>query len=672
MEGCAKRWVLNRIFDRDEEGRLMDLLAAHGQMEAVLRLPFEPAHYARIGWNLDRLPAPGFLASPALDALDVEARERLWLATWRHKALYAMNNNGARNTALAEGRSRAKWVLPWDGNCFVTAEAWAAIRAAVAARPALRYFVVPMARVTENATLLEPGPVPEAAEEPQIIFRRDAPEEFAEDFPYGRRPKVELFWRLGVAGPWDAWRDDVWDPPRPAPAPEAVGCAGWVARLASGRNQLERADKVSFLERGAARRAAIAATLARIDDALPNPAADPAGLVCYSSAALGRLRAGAAPGLAAALVAAAAAALGRGPFSVMQKTTLPPGGNQRDYWHPAPYWHPNRWTPWGLPYVHRDGVRVPGTRLYEPESDKYDRTRAQRVFDDVTSLTLAWEVTGREAFAAHAARQLTVWFVDPVTAMTPHLTYAQVRRGRNWNRGTGTGIIEFKDLYYMLDAARLLEAGGALDAAASGRLRDWLRAYLNWLETSPQGAEERGARNNHGVYYDLQTAAIAAYLGEREQLRRALVRAEERVVTQVTPEGLMPAEMARTATAHYTVFTLQGWMNLLRIGTRRAILRPDPAAAPWDRLARAVAWTFAQNLGCWPHPQITSFEPERGLALAAHTVEAELIDRDNLPAAFRGPWGSARPVFDPHDGPPPWWALTAPALIEEAPALVPD
>ena len=36
-----------------------------------------------------------------------------------------MNNNGARNAALREGRRRAKWVLPWDGNCFVTEEGWA-------------------------------------------------------------------------------------------------------------------------------------------------------------------------------------------------------------------------------------------------------------------------------------------------------------------------------------------------------------------------------------------------------------------------------------------------------------------------------------------------------------------------------------------------------------------
>lgn len=215
----------------------------------------------------------------------------------------------------------------------------------------------------------------------------------------------------------------------------------------------------------------------------------------------------------------------------------------------------------------------------------------------------------------------------------------------------------------MLDAARLLEAGGALDAAAAAGLRDWLAAYLGWLETSPQGARERAARNNHGVYYDLQTAAIAAHLGDRERLRRALVRAQGRIEVQVTPEGLMPAEMARRTTAHYVLFTLQGWTALLRIGARRGLLRPDPAAAPWDRLARALAWTFAQDLARWPHLQIEPFDPDRGLPLAAHACEAGLIAPAALPPGLRGPYAAARPVFDPHDGPPPWWALTAPELI---------
>src|SRR5690606_28666853 len=108
-------------------------------------------------------------------------------------------------------------------------------------------------------------------------------------------------------------------------------------------------------------------------------------------------------------------ALERGPYSVVDKTTLPPSGDARDYWHPAPYWWPDPARPDGLPYVWRDGERVPGTRMYEPESERYDRTRLQRLFDDTTVLALAWAVGERREHVEHAARLVQAWFVDPAT-----------------------------------------------------------------------------------------------------------------------------------------------------------------------------------------------------------------------------------------------------------------
>ncbi len=665
LADCEKRWVINRIIDPNEERAIVRLLAAHGQ--PWLRLPFEPDVYQRIGWDTTLLPRSGFLADRALDRLDTAARRRLTLAHYRLKNNYVMNNNGGRNAALEDGRVRAKWVLPWDGNCFVTAEAWAEIRAAVTAEPWRRYFVTPMARVADNAELLRPGFAPNPVEEPQVILRCDAAETFDPAFVYGRRPKVELFWRLGVPGPWDRWRDDPWDPPRRPRAEEAgaVGRAGWVARLASGRDHLEREDKASFLERGVARQAAIVATLDRVDLTFAEPDAE--GLVCYASAALARLRdclqAGEAPALAFAILAAAEAALGRGPFSVVDKTTLPPSRDRRDYWHPAPYWWPNRWIPGGLPYVQRDGERVPGTLMCDPESDRYDRTRLQQLFDDTTSLALAWSLTGRDDFAAHAARAVRTWFVAPETRMNPHLRYAQVRRGRNWNQGAGAGIIEFKDLYYFLDAVRLLEGDDRLDPTTAAGLRDWLAAYLDWLRVSRQGRRERASANNHGTYYDLQVAAIAVFLDDRDTARDALVRAQSRLAGQFTDAGEQPEEMRRATTAHYCVFNLQGWMNLVRIGRRTGLLRPDVAAEPWIRLRRALDWTLGHDLARWPHRQIEPFDPERGLPLAAHAAENGILDV----AAGTDP-ARAKPVFDPHDGVPPFWALADPNLAPDATA----
>jgi hypothetical protein len=66
-------------------------------------------------------------------------------------------------------------------------------------------------------------------------------------------------------------------------------------------------------------------------------------------------------GVALDLKVLAEEALTRGPFSVMDKTDLAPSSKKQDYWHPAPYWWPDPETPDGLPYIRRDGQRVPGT-----------------------------------------------------------------------------------------------------------------------------------------------------------------------------------------------------------------------------------------------------------------------------------------------------------------------
>ena len=121
-------------------------------------------------------------------------------------------------------------------------------------------------------------------------------------------------------------------------------------------------------------------------------------LAFYDEAALERLRAGAGAGAGASsapdgalgrtlaeLSRRAQECLGNPCYSVVDKTTLPPSGDPHDYWHPAPYAWPNPDTPDGLPYVYKDGERVPGTRLYEPESIQYDRTALQRMFDESTT-----------------------------------------------------------------------------------------------------------------------------------------------------------------------------------------------------------------------------------------------------------------------------------------------
>ncbi len=266
LQDCSKGWILNRIFDTDEETAIIELLESHQQ--PYHRIPFDLAEYARQPWDIESLAEQGMM--PPSDGNEARFREKLnaTILNRRSKSNYAINNNGARNIALTLGRSMAKWVLPWDGNCFLTEAAWRGIRESITGRPYLPYFVVPMARITDNAMLLQAGYGPEARDEPQIIFRRDAQEMFDERFPYGHRPKVEFLWRLGVPGVWDDFVVQNYELPRPPLCREAgqFGQAGWVARLNSGNPTLEVGRK-SSKRRGAARDEAIVAFLDMLDQA---------------------------------------------------------------------------------------------------------------------------------------------------------------------------------------------------------------------------------------------------------------------------------------------------------------------------------------------------------------------------------------------------------------------
>ena len=653
LADCERRWVINRIIDPADEAAVIALLDAAG--EPYLRIGFDWDAYAAADWDLAALPGPELLVEGALDTMSERLRLRAETALRRVKTNYAMHNNGARNAALEDGRGRAKWVLPWDGNCFVTTEAWDEIRAAVREQPYLKYWQVPMARLTDNALLFDPSFQPLAADEPQVMFRRDAAERFDERFPYGRRPKVEFFWRMGVPGSWDLSRDDVWDLPRPRLSPEAgeIGRAGWVARLSSGMAELESDSKLSQTGREAARNAAIVATLDELDDRVIRRTFDASRLAIYPDP----------PVLDAALrmplVEAAEQALLRGPYSVRDKEVRPPGGELQDYWHPAPYWWPNPATLDGLPYVRRDGERVSGTQPFEPGSERYDRTRLQQMFDDTTVLALAAAATGEARYASHATRLLVTWFVDPATRMAPHLKYAQVRPGAEGGEVSGFGIIEFKDIYFFLDAARLLERSGALSEVDAAEFRTWLRAYLDWLRTSGQGTAASRARNNHGTCHDLQVAAIAAYLDDTALLRTTLRTSKARLLDQIAPDGGQPHELGRTRPLHYALFNLQAWVNLARLAEGAGICLWDVADTEGSLLRRAIDWAAREILiGTETFADRAEVDPARlwpVLTAYRHRFGA-LPSRDD--GSLR-PAVPPRPIHHPLDGIRPFWSLGA-------------
>ena len=651
LKDCEKRWIVNRIIDKSEEAFIISLLEQYNQPYIVI--PFEENEYKKIGFDLSCISSE-FLISDEFQKLGPKQRDRLLAALYRHKNNYVMNNNGARNTALRDGKKRAKWILPWDGNCFITEEAWNSIVNDIKSAPYYKYFAVPMTRVTNNQELLSGRFVPNPVEEPQLIFRMDALEEFNEEFCYGRRPKVELFWRLGISGKWDEWKDDPWDLKRRELSAEAgqYGVAGWVARMNSGMSELEQNNEESFKNRGLARRDAILATLQNLDMKVSNVTSNTFTSMNRRSleeevAQFKFVKNPKITSLINKLIKDAEEALKRGPYSVVHKTTLPPSGNKHDYWHPAPYWWPNPNSKDGLPYIKKDGERVPGTQMYHPESEKYDRTRLQRLFDDSFILALAWKFTGDTRYARHCVQLLETFFVNEDTKMNPHLNYAQVRLGHNNNIGFSSGIIEMKDLYYYLDAVRLIQESGLLSEDVLAKFKSWLDEYLNWLLKSPQGRKECKAKNNHGTYYDLQVAAIAAFLNKPKLLYSTLIRALSRIKTHFDEDGAQPEELNRTNSQHYCFYNLQGWINLATLASRWGV---DFWSVP--EFQKGINWLLSHQDKKWPYQQNDEFDFDRFDPIR---IAKEYVGKNS--AYTHEQVYNMKPIFFPHDGIRPYWNI---------------
>jgi hypothetical protein len=652
FESCEKRWVLNRMVDRDEEARIIDLLERSDQ--PYLRIPFDLEAYGKVGWETRGFPEEGFFLGDIFAGLNDATRTRAEVHARTLKNLYVMNNNGGRNAALDDGRGRAKWVLPFDGNCFLTQSAWAEIHAAVTAQPHLKYFTVPMLRVVRNEDLLRDHVVGPAVDEPQIIFRRDAAERFDEAFPYGRRPKVEMLQRLGVPGPWSGWTSDPWDLPEPKPAAEAgqFGAAGWVGRLESGRPDLESGGN-GAVQRGLSRAEAIVVALNTLDARAISARIRPDALTLFDAERLGRLRATPADELAIALRADADAALLRGPYSVTDKPRPAPSGNPHDYLSLARYWWPDPAMPDGRPYQRRDGEDIFASGLPEFAADQFDRERIQAFADDVIMLSLAGAAFEEPRYTAHAAHLVRCWFLDPRTRMSPHLRFGQIVRGRHGDENLGSGVLDLACLAALLDAVRLIEAAGQMDATDRRAFRNWLRAYLDWLHASPQGRQECRAHNNHGTYFDLQALAIGAFLADGQELATTLRRTRERIPHHFAPDGSQPQELNRTRPKHYSHYNLVAWTLVARIAEAVGDDLWAYRTADGRGLERGLAWLL-EHAASSPVP---GFAEEAGVASMAplwFAYRARYVDSGWLPAAA----DEVAPFrVDPLSGLPPYWQL---------------
>lgn len=293
-------------------------------------------------------------------------------------------------------------------------------------------------------------------------------------------------------------------------------------------------------------------------------------------------------------------ALRKGPFSVTDKTQLPPSGNKNDYASYSRYWWPDPAKADGLPYIRRDGETYPGSQSLTAS----DRRRIGALGETTEALGLAYYFTGEVKYARKVAQLLRVWFLDKSTRMNPNLNHAQCRPGHN--TGSKSGVLDGRLMIKALEAALLIEGSAALSEEEKQGLKHWAKDYYSWLTTSQLGLQEAASKNNHGSYYDVQALYFALYAGyQKEAKKLAQNFVQNRLLKQIQPDGSMPEEMARTRPLFYSIYNLQA-IFLVAYLAAKVEVNLWKANDPNHRLKAALDYLipYADPKTPWPYPAI--------------------------------------------------------------------
>ncbi|MDF7807854.1 alginate lyase family protein [Pontiellaceae bacterium B12219] len=297
------------------------------------------------------------------------------------------------------------------------------------------------------------------------------------------------------------------------------------------------------------------------------------------------------------LVEQAEAALFSGPFSVMNKTRVPPSGDKHDYMSFSRYWWPDPTKPDGLPYIRRDGETNP-----ESQGSASDRPRLGHMAAGVETLGLAYYFTGDPRYAEKAAELIRIWFLNPATRMNPNLNFAQGVPGLV--DGKKSGILDGRLFCRVLDGVVLLEGSAALSDSEEEGLRAWFAQYLKWLKSNEMAQNASNAENNHGTFFDVQIMYIALFTGDVSYAREIAVAAvNKRILVQIEEDGAQPEELARTRSLFYSLFNLDAMFLLARLAEPTGV---DLWHAGDSRIRAGLDFMapYADPVKPWPYPEI--------------------------------------------------------------------
>ncbi|ORY03606.1 hypothetical protein K493DRAFT_206758 [Basidiobolus meristosporus CBS 931.73] len=487
-----KWWIINRIVDPDQEQAIIELLDRYHQK--YVRIPFVEEEYQSHDFRYEEFPVKDFFRSREFSALGNMGKLRIIDFSYHNKNLYVMNNNGGRNFALEHGRRMGpKWIFPLDGNCFFTQQAFNEIRRNLDMYgDSYKYFVIPMVRALNNTEIiLNPEERPDASQEPQLIFRADAKETFNAQMRYGRRPKLELLWRLGAYKLRDTSHDIVpWEIRERPDSPEKGEfiTAGWVYRLFSGQRNQETNTKEATRMRAYNRLLAVQQFIDSIDERIARKQFNSDTLLMYNETRLRQQRLQYWSGEAS--MVKTVSQLQSQAESIIDDTLAE------------------------LHLQAKPSVNGPSSPV-----------DLESLFNEIVALTLATYFTGEEKYASWAGNLLRRNILGRTHLWTYQMESYPAQEDGDipwdsipspptplWHRLET--IPQETDFSYLLDAIRLLRRTNAVTHKEYSQLVAMANRYLVHLITSPETKNSTRYPDHRGTFRDFQVVALSGFVGD--------------------------------------------------------------------------------------------------------------------------------------------------------------
>ena len=273
--------------------------------------------------------------------------------------------------------------------------------------------------------------------------------------------------------------------------------------------------------------------------------------------------------------------------------------NPHDYCSIAPYGWLDENDPSGS-YSTIDGV-------VNPERNDYDRLKLKELADRLQQFSVAYYISENEVYYNSFVNNLTTWFVDTLTYMTPNFEYAQVLRGKDDNKGRPYGLVEMEDFTRIIESIYLINNVRLLDEEIVSSLQLWFTSFLNWVVNSRQWEIQSKSNNNIVTGCNVALLEMSLFTGNKKNAKQIVENNKNSILKQIDDEGKQSAELRRTKAFGYSVYNLRKIIDFAlitdQLGYKFYKNNQRKIDAAFEYLLQ-----FVGNYDTFPYQQINDFD----------------------------------------------------------------